>query len=68
MTKQKEILSQQDSNGVLADVSRREICPSHKQIKLGYLQWFAEAEKRAKKKMKQKQCKICLHWFWKDEM
>ena len=51
-----------------ADVSRSEICPTHKPIKLGYIDWFSECEKRAKKKMKQKQCNKCLHWFWKDEM
>lgn len=34
--------------------SNKEICQTHKQIKLGYIDWFDEAEKRAKKKMKQK--------------
>lgn len=52
---------------LLADVKRRKICPRHKQIKLGYLAWFHEAEKRARKGMKQKQCPDCGYWLWKDE-
>ena len=49
-------------------VSRREICPTHKPLDLGYLQWHTEAERRTKKGMKQKQCPKCKLWLWKDEM
>lgn len=65
---QKENTTKKGGNFDQPIVSRREICPTHKQIKLGYLAWFDEAEKRAKKGMKQKQCKECGYWLWKDEM
>lgn len=50
------------------NVSRREICPTHKPHNLGMLEWYADSERRAKKGMKQKQCKECKLWFYKDEM
>lgn len=40
----------------------------HKPLDLGYLAWHTEAERRMKKGWKQKQCQVCKHWFWKDEM
>jgi hypothetical protein len=43
-------------------------CDTHKPLNLGMLQWYTEMERREKKRMKQKQCKICKHWFFKDEM
>jgi len=41
-------------------------CPWHKTDNLGYLQWFADAEKRQKKGQQQKQCPDCGYWFWPD--
>lgn len=36
--------------------------------KLGYLAWHIEADKRRKKKMKQKECPICKLFLFKDEL
>lgn len=55
------------SNGIKLPVSGSKPCREHKHKKLGYLQWFADAERRDKAGQKQKQCPKCLYWFWKDE-
>jgi len=53
------------TNTVLAE---SKICPTHKPLYLGYLDWHTEVEKRHRKGMKQKQCEVCKRWLWKDEM
>ena len=45
-------------------MSIMEKCSWHKSSTLGYLQWHADAERRAAKGQKQRQCPDCLHWFW----
>lgn len=68
MKKKKENLTNKEGDFVQPIVSRREICPSHKPLYLGYVSWEIEAERRLRKGMKQKQCEICKRWLWKDEM
>ena len=43
-------------------------CKKHKPQQLGYLAWCDWAEKMERQGKEQTQCKICLRWFWKDEM
>ena len=43
-------------------------CKKHKPQHLGYLAWCDWAEKMERQGKEQTQCKICLRWFWKDEM
>jgi hypothetical protein len=34
---------------------------------MGYLQFFADAEKRTAAGQEQKQCPVCGYWFWPDQ-
>lgn len=45
-----------------------EMCSRHKPNELGYVAWFDDADIRYKKGERQKQCPICKHYFWKDEL
>jgi hypothetical protein len=48
--------------------NKREKCHWHKGSNLGYIAFFEDCEKRAAKGQEQKQCPICLYWFWPDKM
>lgn len=41
-------------------------CPWHKNKNMGYLQFFADADKRDAKGERQLQCKVCGYWYWPD--
>ena len=43
-------------------------CNNHKNPRPLYLEWTLDAEKRYEKGEEQKQCPVCLKWFWKDEL
>ena len=42
-------------------------CLIHRRLRLPYLAWHEEAERRAKRGMKQRQCPTCKLWMWSDE-
>lgn len=42
-------------------------CDWHKPSGLGYMEWHADAEKRAAAGEKQKKCKDCGRYFWPHE-
>jgi hypothetical protein len=48
--------------------NKKEKCKWHKETSLSYVAFFEDCEKRAAKGQEQKQCPICLYWFWPDKM
>ena len=44
-----------------------EPCAHHIKRELGYLQWHADANRRAKRGESQTQCRTCGRWLWADE-
>ncbi len=48
-------------------VPKGEKCDWHKPIERGYIAAHDHADKMMAKGQLQKQCTICLYWFWKNE-
>lgn len=45
-----------------------EKCSHHKNPRPLYIEWHADAERRHENGEEQKECIVCRHWFWKDEI
>lgn len=41
-------------------------CPLHREHELGYIQFFEDADRRAKRGEEQQQCPECKRWIWPE--
>lgn len=58
----------QNSALIIADVSERPICSHHKKKDLSYNAWHEWAGNKILAGHKQRQCKVCKRWLFKEEM